>query len=208
MGNNINNLTATTRKPDRPVFGPSLLLTNTMSLAPKIDEITICVTDLKPDIACFTETWFHNGINENCVKIPGYNLIYKNRMYGTHGGVCTYIRNSISYKNLDQFDNESFEVLWVQIRPNRLPRGVPSIVIGIVYHPPNADNKAMTSLGTEMVCFSVLVPSTATVLNLLLIYSSVISLNCSAVHRAFIPQSSISNKYLSHADSNICNFSL
>ena len=58
---------------NNPVFGPSLLLSNTMSLAPKIDEITLCVTERKPDLACFTETWLHDAISEDCINIPGYN---------------------------------------------------------------------------------------------------------------------------------------
>ena len=37
-------------------FGLKLLLTNTVSLAPKINEIRCCVLDWKPDVACFTET--------------------------------------------------------------------------------------------------------------------------------------------------------
>ena len=34
--------------------------------------------------------------------------------------------------------DESFEVLWVRICPPRLPRGISSIVVGTVYHPPRA----------------------------------------------------------------------
>ena len=40
--------------------GLKLLLSNTMSLAPKIDEIRCCILKLKPDVACFTETWLHD----------------------------------------------------------------------------------------------------------------------------------------------------
>ena len=125
------------------VFGPSLLLSNTMSLAPKIDEITLCISETKPDLACFTETWLHDGISIDCINIPGYNLIYKNRTSGIHGGVCTYIRNSIKFKTLNFLHHPDFEVLWVYVRPKRLPRGVPCIVIGTVYHPPSADDNSM-----------------------------------------------------------------
>ena len=34
--------------------------------------------------------------------------------------------------------DENFEVLWVKIRPKRLPRGIPSIIVGTAYHPPSA----------------------------------------------------------------------
>jgi hypothetical protein len=55
------------------------LLTHTMSLAPKINEIRCCVLDWKPDVACFTETWLHDSINDNHTYIPEYNFISKNR---------------------------------------------------------------------------------------------------------------------------------
>ena len=54
-------------------FGLKLLLSNTMSLALKIDEIRCCVLDWKPDVACFTETWLHDSINDNHIYIPEYN---------------------------------------------------------------------------------------------------------------------------------------
>ncbi len=35
------------------------------------------------------------------------------------------------------------EVLSVWLRPKRLPRGVPCVIIGTIYHPPNADDSEM-----------------------------------------------------------------
>ena len=89
------------------------------------------------------ETWLHDGISIDCINIPGYNLIYKNRTSGIHGGVCTCIRNSIKFKTLNFLHHPDFEILWVYVRPKRLPRGVPCIVIGTVYHPPSADDNSM-----------------------------------------------------------------
>ena len=39
--------------------------------------------------------------------------------------------------------NNSLEVLWVKLCPTRLPRGVSSIIAGVVYHPPKEDNSIM-----------------------------------------------------------------
>lgn len=138
-----SNITDSANQSFNSVFGPSLLLANTMSLAPKIDEIILSINELKPDLACFTETWLHDGISADCINIPGYNLINKNRTSGVHGGVCIYIQNSIKFKTLDHLHHPDFEVLWVHIRPKRLPRGVPCIVIGTLYHPPSADDNSM-----------------------------------------------------------------
>ena len=92
--------------------GLKLLLSNTMSLAPKIDEIRCCILELKPDAAFFTETWLHDSINDNHIYIPKYNFILKNRTTGIHGGVDLYIKNSINFKSLAHHQVNNIEVLW------------------------------------------------------------------------------------------------
>ena len=39
--------------------------------------------------------------------------------------------------------NDDFEVLWLQISPKRLPRGISSIIVGTVYNPPSANDALM-----------------------------------------------------------------
>ena len=94
-------------------FVPRILLTNTMSLAPKIDELRYFDMDKKPDLAAYTETWLNDSISSECLLISGYNLICKNRTLGSHGGVCLYITNSILFKTLDHLHHPDIEVLWV-----------------------------------------------------------------------------------------------
>ena len=60
-----------------------------------------------------------------------------------HGGVCMFIKDSIISKELTDLQSDDPEVLWLNVRPRRLPRGFSSIIIGVVYHPPGADNKSM-----------------------------------------------------------------
>jgi hypothetical protein len=124
-------------------FVPSLMLTNVMSLAPKIDEVSLFLLNKNPDVVFITETWLTNAIDKSHINIPEYNVVCKNRSSGSHGGVCLYLRNSISYEILDHFHNAETEVLWVKIRPTRLPRGFPCIITGTLYHPPSSDNNVM-----------------------------------------------------------------
>ena len=90
-----------------------------------------------------TETWLRECITNNIVDICGYNLLRRDRIVRQHGGVCIYIRDSIQYSLLDKLMDASFEVLWIKVRPSRLPRGFSSIIVGTVYHPPGSDNSAM-----------------------------------------------------------------
>ena len=181
---------------DKRTFVPKILLTNTMSLTPKIDEVSCFMKIHNPDVTCITETWLQGSIDESCLYIAGYNFIFKNRSGGCHGGVGLYIKDSISFKCLDHLQHPvlsrfstseycrakrlfsfvstelvplgfsrtlkdkgtkslrakifasgkpALEVLWVRLTPKRLPRGFPCLVISVIYHPPNADDREMLS---------------------------------------------------------------
>ena len=133
----------------RSEFVPGLILSNTMSLAPKIDEIRYSVLQNNVDFASFTETWLSDSVGDNAIQIPGYNVVRKDRLIGQHGGVCLYIKASIPYEVLDQFHHPALEVLWVKTRPHRLPRGLSCIIVGTVYHPPSAHAETMINFLLE-----------------------------------------------------------
>ncbi|PFX28660.1 Dorsal-ventral patterning tolloid-like protein 1 [Stylophora pistillata] len=105
----------------------NILLANTRSLAPEIDEVRSVMLDVKP--------WLRETISDSQVNIPGYSFIARNRRVDIHGGVGLYIHDSIKFEPLDEFSDPDFESLWVWLRPRRLPRGFPFLVAGTVYHP-------------------------------------------------------------------------
>jgi hypothetical protein len=108
-----------------------------MSLAPKIDEVREVVRPRGEfQFISIVETWLHNHIHDNVVNLQGYNLIRRDRTSGQHGGVCMYIEDAIDFERLDEISNDLFEVLWINMRMSRLPRGFSNLVIGTVYHPP------------------------------------------------------------------------
>ena len=76
-------------------FVPNILLSNVMSLAPKIDELRYYITYSNLDLVCLTETWLQEHIYNNVVAISDFNLLRRDRKDRQHGGVCIYIRDSI-----------------------------------------------------------------------------------------------------------------
>ena len=120
---------------ENSVFGLSALLANTMSLATKTDEVRSVVLDLKPNLGFFTETWLRETMCDSLLQIPSYSLIHLDRTTDHHGGVGLYIENSIKLKHLEKLSDPDIEALWAWLRPSRLPRGVPCIVAGVIYHP-------------------------------------------------------------------------
>ena len=71
--------TANTSSPARPHFVPSILLSNAMSLAPKVDEIAYTFNSANTDIAFFSETWLKETIPDDPIKIKGYQLFRRDR---------------------------------------------------------------------------------------------------------------------------------
>ena len=126
------------------VFGLSLLLANTMSMAPKIDEIRYVVSDVKPDLGIITETWLQDSSSANDLHISNYHFLARNRNNGMlHGGVGIYVKNNIRFKSLPRLYTDVFEALWVWLRSLRLPRGIPCVIAGSFYHPQFIDDAAM-----------------------------------------------------------------
>ena len=58
-------------------FVPALLLSNTMSLAPKIDQIAYTIKQKNLDLALFTETWLKESIPDQSINITGYQLFQR-----------------------------------------------------------------------------------------------------------------------------------
>ncbi len=74
-------------------YVPSLLLSNTMSLAPKNDEIAFTIHQKDIQLALFTETWLKDLIPDDPINISGYHLFRLDRKNKQHSGVCLYVKN-------------------------------------------------------------------------------------------------------------------
>ena len=75
-------------------FVPGLILSNVMSLAPKIDELQASLSSCfgNTDVICITETWLSDRILDGAVNLPGPSITRRDRSESSHGGVCDYIK--------------------------------------------------------------------------------------------------------------------
>ena len=53
------------------------------------------------------------------------------------------MKRSISFLHLHDFNDPCLETQWFLLKPNRLPRGINSIIIATIYHPPGNDDHAL-----------------------------------------------------------------
>ena len=91
------------------------------------------------------------------------------------------LKRSITPAPADLIGVYNFEVLWVKIRPKRLPRGIPSIIVGTVYHPPSAiDSLILNYLYESLSKIEAIFPDCG-----LFLLGDLNKLNCSRLRNAF-----------------------
>ena len=107
---------------------------NVCSLYPKIDEIRFCMKTLQIDVLCISETWLHAQLGDKEVSVEGYDIIRKDRTNKRGGGVCVYVKSSLTIINrndtISQYDIETI-LLEFKCKEN-------NFLVCCVYRPPNS----------------------------------------------------------------------
>ena len=103
----------------------------------KINELTIQVDKCTPDIIFVTETWLTVNIPHEAIPVPDFNLFRNDRPSGRGGGVSINVNNEFPINIRNDICNQSFECLWLTLRPKWLPRSVPRRAVACVYLPPS-----------------------------------------------------------------------
>ena len=116
---------------------PTIFFSNTRSMVNKLDELHASISTNNCDIAIITESWLSPHISDDLISLPNFATIRKDRPEDQRGGgLCTYINNNLNFLELDYLSDPQFETQWFLLKPNRLPRGISSIIMATVYHPP------------------------------------------------------------------------
>ena len=106
---------------------------NITSLPKHIDEICVLLATKNFDILALNETRLDHSIPDDLVNIPNYDII-RNDRNRNGGGVCIYVGNTISYRNLSHTIPDNLEAVVVEIRkPNSRP-----FIVSTIYRPPNS----------------------------------------------------------------------
>ena len=110
----------------------------------KLDGICAVVTSNGSDVAAITESWLSSNISNDLINIPRFVAVRRDHLDDQRGGgLCTYINAELDFTELSDLSDPAFETQWFLPRPKRLPRGINSIMLGTVYHPPQNNDLAM-----------------------------------------------------------------
>lgn len=75
---------------------PPVLLLNARSIVNKYDEFLFLISKFKPGLACVTESWLNVDIDDSFLHIHGYCIFRDDRLGRKGGGVCSWVRTSLS----------------------------------------------------------------------------------------------------------------
>ena len=139
---NPNNLKQLTQSSRWDI--PAILNVNARSLSTdKMDELLVVAKDNAVSVICVTETWFSDYVPDEAVALPGFYCERRDRTDRRGGGVACYIKCTIQYDHLSHLNDDIHEVLWIRLKPHKLPRKFSCILVGCIYHPPDADDMSM-----------------------------------------------------------------
>ena len=105
---------------------PIVLLTNANRLYNKIDELFCLVNREHLDLISITETWLTTDVPDSVYHLPNFVIFRKDRPDRLGGGVLCFARFSLQPYAIDRLLDRSqdFELLWIAMRPPRLPIGL------------------------------------------------------------------------------------
>ena len=120
---------------------PSILLTNLQSFgkpgkADKTTELELVLEINLIDIGVFTETWATDDTLKS-LEFDNYTMFHSIRKncLRPSGGISIFVENNIPATKLEVHIPNHLEILYVSVRPSRLPRSVSNIVLCAVYYP-------------------------------------------------------------------------
>lgn len=130
---------------------PSIFLANVRSLANKVDELRLRITQQKfmnCNVMVFTETWLNNTIPASAIELQGRNIFRADRTVtgsgkSKGGGVCIYVNRAwcTDAVIIESHCSADIEYLFIKCRPFYLPREFSSTIITAVDVPPDATAK-------------------------------------------------------------------
>ena len=120
---------------------PNTLLTNLQSFgksgkSDKTTELELVLQLNNIDVGVFSETWATDSAIKS-LEFEDYTMFHsiRDNCRRSSGGLSIFVKSTFPAKKLDIIVPDHLEVLYVSLRPNKLPRSVSNIVLIGLYYP-------------------------------------------------------------------------
>ena len=98
----------------------------------------------KAAVFAATETWLDSSVTDGEIRIPGFNIVRRDRNRNG-GGVALFIRDNIPFNRRPDLDVDDLEATWIEL----LPPASKSILVGAIYRQPS-DNSFISKLESSL----------------------------------------------------------
>ena len=118
---------------------PRVILTNARSIHNKQDELEFVLRNQSIDLCAISETWLSHD-EAPPPSIDGFVHFTKSREARRGGGVLIYVKQEFNPTLVPCISvPRELEIVWIHLRPQRLPRQLSGIFVAVLYSPPNSD---------------------------------------------------------------------
>lgn len=106
--------------------------TNVRGLYTNSAQVKLLDFNTNLDVLAISETHLSPALKDHEIAIQGYQILRRDRIGRTGGGVVIYYKDSLDCISIDKYDNPDIEATWleVKIRSQRL-------LVGCIYRPPD-----------------------------------------------------------------------
>ena len=148
-----NNQNSRASSGDSDAMLPIVMLTNANRLHNKIDELYCLVNTERFDVICITETWLSPEVPDSVYQMPDFLIFRRDRLDRMGGGVMFYVRPCLNPRSIVPCvaSANEFELLWILLRPARLPRPLSVIIVAVLYCPPWYDRQTKKQLTEHII---------------------------------------------------------
>ncbi|CAH0559663.1 unnamed protein product [Brassicogethes aeneus] len=104
------------------------------SIIPKLQDLKFLIESGGFAFFALSETWLNSTIDNEVLKIKGYDFVRCDRE-GRGGGIILYYKNCLKINVISHNKSNWFESIWVSVSINGL-----KYVVGVIYRPPGFNN--------------------------------------------------------------------
>ena len=106
--------------------------TNVRGLDTNLAQVKLLAFNTNQDVLAISETLLSPALKDHEIAIQGYQILRRDRIGRTGGGVVIYHKDSLDCISIEKYDNPDIEATWleVKIRSQRL-------LVGCIYRPPD-----------------------------------------------------------------------
>ena len=106
---------------------PTFMLTNACHITNKIGELRGVASNNNPDVVLITESWLSSSIPDSAITIGNEYIMFRRDRSTPGGRVLAYVHHTIPVSRLTTAEDGK-EVLWLLLKPPRIPRPFSSII--------------------------------------------------------------------------------